>query len=269
MKALRLHVERIVRPIRASPRRKDRMREELLAHLMRLYDEQLARTNNPESAVAEAIRRFGDASSLKHELQGTVHWLERWAFLSLGGPIRRRVGESPLRYVLRANGWAFVAGSVGYGFLAFAGTIAGSWRPTRADQPAGWPAQLAVFLIVVAAIQFVTMIAEGLFAERIRQQLERHEAAETADVRRNATWHIVGNAVANSAVLGAAIMGLMLATGIVMPFPLISRAAFWWITLAAAIPGLPLTLLHAWSWKASTRRFENWESLDLEEQCAV
>jgi hypothetical protein len=43
MTALREHVERAVRPVRALVRRKDRMREELLAHLASLVDEERAR----------------------------------------------------------------------------------------------------------------------------------------------------------------------------------------------------------------------------------
>ena len=42
MIALKQHVDGIVRPIRASERRKDRMREELLAHLTHLYEQELA-----------------------------------------------------------------------------------------------------------------------------------------------------------------------------------------------------------------------------------
>ena len=56
MKALRVQVERVVRPVRASSRRKDRMREELLAHLLRLYDEELPARATPRQRRPRPFR---------------------------------------------------------------------------------------------------------------------------------------------------------------------------------------------------------------------
>ena len=150
MKALRIQVERVVRPIRASYLRKDRMREELLAHLTRLYEEELARSGDAESAAAEAIGRFGDAPALSRELQA-----ERPLARTLGirplagfGPTRRRHGESPLRYLLRLNCWGLAIGIPCYALIALVvGTIA-SRRPHRADQVP--TSQVFVFLACVA-----------------------------------------------------------------------------------------------------------------------
>ncbi len=58
----------------------------------------------------------------------------------------------------------------------------------------------------------------------------------------------------------------MLAIEALIPVPFVTRAAFWWITLGAIALGPLFTLKHAADWNASTRRFENWESLDLNEQ---
>ena len=44
MNELMVHVERAVRPVRANPARKFKMRQELLAHLTGIYDEELARS---------------------------------------------------------------------------------------------------------------------------------------------------------------------------------------------------------------------------------
>ena len=266
MKALRVQVERVVRPIRASYLRKDRMREELLGHLTRLYDEELVRTGDTQLATSEAIRRFGDAPSLKRELQASVPWLERLAFLSLpySGPIRRRKGESPVRYVLRANclGWAL--GTVAISLFALVLATIVSQRPHRADQPTA--SQLFLLLMGTAAIQSVPMICQGLLCEGIRQQLERHAVAATAIERSRIIWRIVGYSSVSSVVLGAAFAGVMLLIDMFSPIPFITRAQFCWIILAAVIFGLPLTLLQSWSWRANTRRFENWDSLDLDEQ---
>jgi hypothetical protein len=269
MKALRVQVERVVRPIRASYLRKDRMREELLAHLTRLFDEELTRTGDAQWAMSEAIHRFGDATQLARELQASVPRLERWAFLSVpySAPIRRRKGESPVRYVLRANclGWAL--GTVAISLFALVLATIVSLRPHRADQPTA--SQMFLLLMGTAAIQIVLMICQGLLCEGIRQQLERRAAAATAFARRRATWRIVGYSSVSSVVLGAAFAGLMLLIDMFSPIPFITRAQFWWIILAVVVFGLPLTLLQSWSWKANTRRFENWDSLDLDEQQAA
>ena len=55
-------VERAVRPVQAGPKKLTRMREELLAHLMAIYEEELARLGDESAARAEAIWRFGDLS---------------------------------------------------------------------------------------------------------------------------------------------------------------------------------------------------------------
>jgi len=265
MKALRVQVERVVRPIRASNLRKDRMREELLSHLTRLFDEEMVRSSNAQFATAEAIRRFGDAPSLSSELQSSVPWLERWAFLSFpkSGPIRRRPGESPVRYVLRSNGWGLGLAIAGCMLLALVVTIASGQRPHRVDEPAA--SQLLIFMMAIAAIQFATMIGEGLLAEGIRRALERHAAASTAVERRRAIRRIVAYAAMSSAVLGGAFAGLMISIAMFIPIPLITREFFWWITVGAAVLAVPFTMLQAWSWKASTRRVEDWDSLEFDE----
>ena len=51
-----------------------------------------------------------------------------------------------------------------------------------------------------------------------------------------------------------------------MAIPFIIGAQFWWMTLTAVVLGLPLALIQSRDWNASMRRFENWDSLDLDEQ---
>ena len=65
-------VERAVRPVQAGPVRKMRMREELLAHMTGIYDEELARLGDEAAARAEAVRRFGDPAELTTGLQASV-----------------------------------------------------------------------------------------------------------------------------------------------------------------------------------------------------
>jgi hypothetical protein len=70
-------VERVVRPVAAGCARKRKMREELLAHLSSIYDEELTRLGDPATAIHEAARRFGDPLELSRELQSTLPAFER------------------------------------------------------------------------------------------------------------------------------------------------------------------------------------------------
>jgi len=72
MEALRIHVERIVRPIRAYGGRKNKMREELLIHLEQRVATARERGLGGEDAVAFAIHDLDDPAPLRAELQATV-----------------------------------------------------------------------------------------------------------------------------------------------------------------------------------------------------
>jgi hypothetical protein len=80
MKALRVHVERIVRPIHASVRRKNRMREELLGHLTSAFEDERALAGSDGEAFDRATKRLGDPAVLRRELQASVPWIERAGF---------------------------------------------------------------------------------------------------------------------------------------------------------------------------------------------
>ena len=100
MKELMVQVERAVRPVRASSRRKDRMREELLTHLTGIYEEERGRLGDGAAALVQAVQRFGDPAELTRDLQASVSreevaafHLERW--------FGWRAPESAARYTLR------------------------------------------------------------------------------------------------------------------------------------------------------------------------
>jgi hypothetical protein len=78
--ALMKIVERVVRPLRADSARKRRMRDELLAHLSVIYDEELALLGDPIAAIEAAAQRFGNPEELTVELQMTVPRRERWEY---------------------------------------------------------------------------------------------------------------------------------------------------------------------------------------------
>lgn len=78
---LKKQVERIVRPIEATDRRKMKMREELLGHLLTAHE--AARQSGEVDAVAAAISQLGDPEALREELQSSVPRVERLQ----GGPL--------------------------------------------------------------------------------------------------------------------------------------------------------------------------------------
>jgi hypothetical protein len=73
-------VERAVRPLLANMSRKRRMRDELLAHLSAIFDEEFGRCKDPKAALEAAGKRFGDPAELTAELQMTVPRPERWEY---------------------------------------------------------------------------------------------------------------------------------------------------------------------------------------------
>ncbi len=77
MNDLMIHVEKIVRPVRAVQSRKLRMRRELLAHLQSAFDEERARGANEPAALEQAKQRLGEPAELTASLQKTVPWIER------------------------------------------------------------------------------------------------------------------------------------------------------------------------------------------------
>lgn len=266
MKALRVQVERVVRPIRAHERRKDRMREELLAHLTGMYDEELRRTGDEQRAAAEAIRRFGDAAALSGELQASIPALERWqnADFLQRWPSRRRVGESPVRYILRMHGRAMAICSPGFSVCLLIMLVANSYRRHRFGQPTNL--QLILLTAGLFVVMFATMIGAALLSEAIRQALDRRAAAANGVERRKASWRVVGYVAASSGWIGLSFAAMTVVLDRTAPIAFITSAQFWWITAGAMVAGLPLTLLQIRDWRTAMRRFEDWQSLDLDEQ---
>ena len=124
--ALMKQVERAVRPVPAGKKRKLQMREELLTHLMAIFEEELARTGgtNESAAIAAAFDRFGNPAEISAELTRSVNWnqrldyrleqiarfFDRWI-----GPLQ--AGDSLGGYSLRVLGFIAAEGVVA--FVAF------------------------------------------------------------------------------------------------------------------------------------------------------
>ncbi len=97
---LKVIVERAVRPVRAGSARRRKMREELLAHVVGVFEEELAKLGDEPAALARTQERFGQAAELTGQLQASVPRGED----PFGGP-----GPSTLRL---AAGIAAVLGAL-------------------------------------------------------------------------------------------------------------------------------------------------------------
>jgi hypothetical protein len=86
MKELMIHVERIVRPVRATQRRKLRMRQELLGHLEAAFREERERGIDATAALEAAKRRLGDPGKVTRELQQSAPLVERILLAKLPVP---------------------------------------------------------------------------------------------------------------------------------------------------------------------------------------
>jgi ATP-dependent Clp protease ATP-binding subunit ClpC len=98
---LKIVVERAVRPVRASVARKRKMREELLAHVVGVFEEEAARLGDDRAALERTALRFGNPAEVTSQLQESVPAGDRIARL-LGG----RPGEAALWVPLRIACWA-------------------------------------------------------------------------------------------------------------------------------------------------------------------
>jgi hypothetical protein len=69
---LKILVERVVRPVRASTPRKGKMREELLAHVVGVFEEEAARLGDERAALEQTALRFGSPAEVTGQLQESV-----------------------------------------------------------------------------------------------------------------------------------------------------------------------------------------------------
>jgi len=93
---LKIIVERCVRPVRASTYCKRKLREELLAHVSGVFDEESARNTDERLAVGQVALRFGNPTEVTAQLQGSIPASDGFRRYWEGRP-----GESMLRGAVR------------------------------------------------------------------------------------------------------------------------------------------------------------------------
>jgi hypothetical protein len=196
---LKILVERAVRPVRASVCSKRKMREELLAHVTAVFEEELARLADEQAALERTAQRFGNPAELTGQLQESVpaldaiqHFEERfadWVFVrpcestlrravrytinmelvtflllfAMWLPLRRAVGECPADAL-----WSTCPVLLISGYLGFAiGILESSIRRLRGERTRRSWLQL---VLALAGSTIVSMML-GLFAYGVSPRL--------------------------------------------------------------------------------------------------
>ncbi len=140
---LKALVDRAVRPVRATFARKRGMREELLAHLTEIYDEEAARLRDEHAALERAKERFGNPEELTTQLQQAVPRVDRcWSVLE-------NVGYRPSESAWRLAARHFLVMLLIYSLLLPIGmALTTNWdfRPTAEVQ------RLIAFILVGAVL---------------------------------------------------------------------------------------------------------------------
>lgn len=261
MKAVRQCVERAVRPVQASTATKDRMRAELSEHLELLYQQELDRVSDPAIALEQATRRFGDPQELTRELQASVpHW-ERWAFSPIPGSTwgQRRSGEGVGAWILRTT----TAGSLATGVMISLVIVSiASWE-RRTDRLL----TVAPFLIVAPLLMWATLIANFWCCELIRRQLER-PASQDGRMRRRLRIVAIAVGLMAFAALAPAILAVMARFSVRDAHLFTNGEAALGCLAWAVLMGVILTT-QVRDWISRARRYELWDSLDLEAESSL
>lgn len=111
---LKIVVERAVRPVRASTSRKRKMREELLAHVVGVFEEEAARLGDERAALERTELRFGNPALVTSQLQESVPAGDR-----IGRFFEGRPGEAAMWVPLRIACAAYAEELLGFCAVLF------------------------------------------------------------------------------------------------------------------------------------------------------
>jgi hypothetical protein len=112
---LKIIVERAVRPVRASTDRKRKMREELLAHVVGVFEEEGARLGDERAALEQTALRFGNPAEVTSQLQESVPARD-----AIRRSLEGRPGEAALWTLVRLACVASAGSLVGLAAVLFA-----------------------------------------------------------------------------------------------------------------------------------------------------
>jgi hypothetical protein len=159
---LKIIVERVVRPVRATYSRKRQMREELLAHLTAVFEEE-AKLHEESVALGRTAVRFGDVGELTRQLQAEVpasdapaYAVESFVGVAMQEPIWRRAW----RYAIAVGVFCTCLLAA---YILVIGLVTGSWSE--------W-VTLARLPSILAPVWMATLIFVATFLEHgMRQAL--------------------------------------------------------------------------------------------------
>lgn len=160
-------VERAVRPVRANASRKRQMREELLAHVTAIFEEEARQPGDESSALERTRQRFGDPVELSSELKRSVSkWNRFEGFLQSA---RFRPGDSLPRFVGRITVAAVVVYLGLTACMVVPVAVTGKlqfWAPSMRSSPfvAACPVIAGFLLTLVAPV--VSRALYGTSSER-------------------------------------------------------------------------------------------------------
>jgi len=240
-------IERVVGPVWASEARKDRMREELAAHLAASFEEGRADLGDDRAAAERAIRRLGEAGALTRSLQESVPWPERvlharllphHRFETWG---RRRRDETLPRYAARITIWmtAIIAAA---DLLVLPAIAAFQARPTDWRVILAWG---TAQIVIMAAGTFVSpFLCEGMVGALQSGSSRRYRAALFAAL--------------SSLVVMALVLGFVLIISVGSPHGQVFRQSDWLVLPAMALIAPIILILAARDTISWRRRQDGW-----------
>jgi hypothetical protein len=210
------------------------MREELLAHVTAVFEEEVARLADEQAALARTAERFGNPAELTGQLQESVPTLDsverladRVAFRPCESTLRRAV-----RYTITVEVVALLLLSV---MLLMLRRVVGGW-------PEDAPWHTGPVLLISGWLGFTICILESSMRRLLGEQTRR-------------SWLLLA-----LALVGSTIVSMTLGF---WAFGVSPKKAFWVFAFTVGIPvGLAGVLAHGFA--ARKRYHEDWESLQIE-----
>jgi hypothetical protein len=242
-------VERAVGPVWASESRKDRMREELFAHLEASFEEERGHLGDDGAAAERAIQRLGEPAALTRGLQDSVPWLERVLYtrliprhrLETWG--RRRRDEALLHYAIRITTWMTTI--IAVEDLIFLPIIRTHGRP------ADWPVAIAWITAQLMLIAAGTFVFPFLWEAMVR-------ALQSGSSQRYRPALV---AALSSLVVVALILTFVLIVTVMAPHGQVFRRADWLVVLPMALIAPIAVYLGARDTISWRRRRDGWENV--------
>lgn len=245
---LKVHVERIVRPIVAVESEKLKMRQELLAHVLDAFEYERSTGRSVEQAMQRAVERLGDPEVMRAELQSTVKWTSRIGYLN-DQVLRRKPGVSLVRHASRV---ALLT------FCAFVPLLLAIVVPLEIVEIWNWTfkGQLLVRFLIGYALMFSVGMFVGAILSDFAWQLADRGYGDHGDVLRG-----VGIVVAAQTAL--LVLGWSFTYAISGDYEASLSIAWRWLLLAIVIS--PAFLLLSWFDVRQRKPLVEWYALDLEQ----